>query len=184
VPISSLVDVQSGTRIASMIAGPADLPLLVATSNGYGFVCKLGGLVGRQRAGKAFVTIASDAGDAAQPLRMMPIDVERDTDVACLSSDGCLLVFPAAEIKKLSGGGRGVTLQALAPQATLVAALPIGAKGVVVAGLSPRGKEQSWRATGATLDEYRGHRARKGRKIGAKLSSPALTRPETDPAPK
>jgi topoisomerase-4 subunit A len=180
VPISSLVDVESGTQIASMIAGAADLPLLIATSNGFGFVCKLGDLVGRQRGGKAFVTIAADDGANAQPLRMMPIDVAVDTDIACLSSDGYLLVFPAAEIKKLSGGGRGVTLQALAPDTSLVAALPIGAKGVNVAGKTPRGKDAQWRAVGAALDECRGHRARKGRKIGTKLSSPTLAKPDAE----
>ena len=60
--------------------------------------------------------------------------------------------------------------------------LLVGAKGVVVSGLTPRGKDQQWRAAGATLDEHRGRRARKGRKIGAKLSSPVLAKPDLDPA--
>ena len=70
----------------------------------------------------------------------------------------------------------------MAPGATLVGALPIGAKGLVVAGRTPRGKDQQWRAAGGTLDDYRGHRARKGRKIGAKLSAPVLS--SIDAAPK
>ncbi len=184
VPISSLVDIASGTRIASTMAGPAERPILIATSNGFGFVCQLGDLVGRQRGGKSFVAIAGDdeaGSNAGHPLRIRPIDVATDTDVACLSSDGYLLVFPAPEMKKLSGGGRGVTLQSLGAGASLVDALPIGAKGVVVSGSSPRGKSQQWRAVGATLDEYRGHRARKGRKVGAKLSSPRLSKPGDDP---
>ena len=180
VPITSLVDIESGTHVASMHAGAADQPVLVATSNGFGFACTVGDLVGRQRGGKGFVTLAEDALPSAHPLRMMPIDVASDTDVACLSSDGCLLVFPAAEMKKLSGGGRGVTLLALAQNATLVAALPIGPKGLVVSGRTPRGKEQQLRIAGATLDEHRGKRARKGRRLGTRLTSPALARAGQD----
>jgi topoisomerase-4 subunit A len=200
VPVSSLVDVESGTRIASMIAGAAEQPILIATSNAFGFVCKIGDLVGRQRGGKSFVTVVDDSANdsaddsaddsaaagaepdaaTAHPLRMMPIDLAIDTDIACLSSDGCLLVFPAAEIKKLSGGGRGVTLQSLSPNATLVGALPIGAKGLVVSGRTPRGKDQQVRIGPATLDEYRGKRARKGRKLAVRLLSPILTRPASE----
>ena len=183
VPLSSLVDVGSGTRIVATIAGDAEQPVLVATSTGFGFVCRLGDLASRQRGGKAFVALADDdagggAAPAAQPLRIEPVDVAADTDIACLASDGHLLVFPATEIKKLSGGGRGVTLIDLAPKATLVAALPVGAKGLVVAGRSPRGKDQQVRIAGPTLDEHRGRRARKGRKLAARLASASLSRPE------
>ena len=180
VPVSSLVDIESDTRIASMIAGSADQPILIATSRAFGFVCKIGDLVGRQRGGKGFVTVsddgAVDSGSTAQPLRMTPIDLANDTDIACLASDGCLLVFPAAEIKKLSGGGRGVTLQALAPNAELVAALPIGTKGLIVAGRTTRGKEQQLRISATTLEEHRGKRARKGHKLSTRLLSPTLTK--------
>ena len=181
VPLSSLVDVESGTQLTSMMAGAAEQPILIATSAGFGFVCKLGDLVGRQRGGKSFVVVADEDATAAQPaarpLRIAPIDVAVDTDIACLASDGCLLVFPAAEIKKLSVGGRGVTLIALAPNATLVAALPVGAKGLVVSGRTARGKEQQVRIGGAAIEEYRGKRARKGRKLATRLLTPVLSKP-------
>jgi topoisomerase-4 subunit A len=178
VPISSLVDLESGTQIVSMIAGSSEQPVLVASSAGFGFVCKLGDLVSRQRGGKSFVTVAADDGSIAQPLRIAPIDVAVDTDIACLSSDGHLLVFPAAEIKKLSVGGRGVTLIALDGAATLVAALPVGAKGLVVSGTTARGKEQQIRIGAVSLEEYRGKRARKGRLLMTRLLNPVLGKPE------
>ena len=184
VPITSLVDIEAGTQIASTLVGPLDQPLLVATSAGHGFVCKLGDLVGRNRGGKAFVTIGDDdaggvAGAAeARPLPLTTIDVAADSEIACLSSDGFLLVFPSAEIKKLSGGGRGITLQDLAPKATLVSALSIGAKGVVLVGRGRGGKEQRMKLAGAVLEPHRGRRARKGRKMPAKLQQATLDRPE------
>ena len=189
VPITSLVDVEPGTRVESMIAGSIELPIVVATSAGHGFVCKLGDLVSRNRGGKAFVALGED-GDAdsgahanvqvPRPLRIVAIDVARDTDIACLSSDGYLLVFPAAEIKKLSGGGRGVTLQDLAKGAHLVAALPIGAKGVVVTGKGGRGKELRLRLAGASLDVHRAKRARKGKKATKNLQAPMLVKPDVE----
>ena len=187
VPITSLVDVEPGTHIATMIAGAIELPILVATSAGHGFVCKLGDLTSRNRGGKGFVTLGEedDANRSAQaavqaqhPLRLSAIDVAGDTDIACLSSDGYLLVFPAAEIKKLSGGGRGVTLQDLSKDARLVAAQPIGAKGVVVVGKGRGGKEQRVRLACEALEPHRGKRARKGRKLMAKLQAPLLAKPD------
>ena len=179
VPITSLVDVESGTRVTSIIAGDGELPILVATTAGHGFVCKVGDLVTRQRGGKAFVTIDA-GGTAVRPLALTAIDIASDTDIACLSSDGYLLVFPAAEIKKLSGGGRGVTLQALGDGATLASAVAIGTRGVAVEGKTPRGKAQSLRLVGAALDAYRGKRARKGRKLATKVVDAMLAKPRAE----
>jgi len=183
VPVTSLVDIEPGSQIASMVAGPADLPLLIATTAGHGFVCKLGDLVGRNRGGKAFVTIGGDdaagkADSSARPLAMTRVDVAADHEIACLSSDGCLLVFPSGEIKKLSGGGRGITLQDLAQGARLVSALSIGPKGVVVVGHGRGGKEVRVRRTGAALEPHRGKRARKGRKLENRIQAPVLVKPD------
>ena len=154
--------------------------MLIATSAGHGFVCQLGDLVGRNRGGKAFVTIGGeDAGAvAATPLPMTRVDPANDHEIACLSSDGCLLVFPSSEIKKLSGGGRGITLQDLAQGARLVSALAIGPKGLVVVGHGRAGKEQRIRMTDAALEPHRGKRARKGRKLAQRIQAPTLAKPD------
>ena len=180
VPVTSLVDVEAGSQIASMIAGPVDLPLLIATTAGHGFVCRLGDLVGRNRGGKAFVAIGGDdaAGPVDRPLPMTRVDVAGDHEIACLSSDGTLLVFPSSEIKKLSGGGRGITLQDLAPGAQLASALSIGPKGVVVVGHGRGGREVRVRLTDAALEPHRGKRARKGRKLDQRIQAPTLVKPD------
>ena len=181
VPVTSLVDLEPGSQIAAMIAGSLESPLLIATSAGHGFVCKLGDLVGRNRGGKAFVTIGGEddpvASAGARPIAMSTIDVASDNEIACLSSDGVLLVFPSAEIKKLSGGGRGITLEDLAMGTRLVSALSIGPKGLVVVGQGRGGKEQRVRLTDASLEPYRGRRGRKGRKLANRLQSPSLVKP-------
>ncbi len=182
VPMTSLVDIEAGSEIVSLVAGPVDRPLLIATSAGHGFVCTVGDLVGRNRGGKSFVTIGADEDGGpgtgtAKPLPMTPVDVSNDSDIACLSSDGFLLVFPSVEIRKLSGGGRGILLVDLARGATLVSAIPIGAKGVVVAGQGRGGREQRTRLHGASLEPHRGRRARKGRKLASRIHAPILAKP-------
>ena len=114
---------------------------------------------------------------------MTVVDVASDHEIACLSSDGYLLVFAANEIKKLSGGGRGVTLLDLARRrAAGQCALPIGVKGLVVVGSGRSGKEQRVRMTSAALEHHRGRRGRKGRKLGGSLKSMTLVRPEREPS--
>ena len=176
VPLTTQVDVEDGTRIVHMIAGGVDAPLLIATTAGFGFVCKLGDLLSRQRGGKAFVTI--DAADGDAPLRPVAIDVTVHTDIACLSAEGRLLVFPAAEIKRLAQGGRGVTLQALHEGERLVAALPLGSRGIAVTGIGRGGKEAKAMLSATALDHYRGKRARKGKVLQTRFKSPDLVEPD------
>ena len=125
VPVTSLIELESGSHLLHYFAAPAEQPLLLASSNGFGFIAKLGDMVSRVKAGKSFMTI----DEGAVPLAPMPV-VPDATHVACLASSGRLLVFGMDEMKTLSGGGRGVTLMALEPKETLRQALAIDAKGV------------------------------------------------------
>ena len=105
-----------------MSPGVPRRPLLLATTNGYGFATALGDMVSRQKAGKQFITVDDDA----EPLRPQLVKAESDRSIACLSGKGRVLVFDATEIKALSGGGRGVTLMDLDDGEKLLAALPLG----------------------------------------------------------
>lgn len=156
-PITSMIELEAGTRLVAYVAGAASQPLLVATSNGFGFACTLGDMVSRLKAGKQFVSV--DAG--ALPLRPQLVDAARDDRIACVSGKGRLLVFAAAEIKAQSGGGRGVTLMGLDAGESLLAAVPCGDSGIVVFG-TYRNKPLQLTVAGAELQAHRGHRARKG----------------------
>jgi topoisomerase-4 subunit A len=50
-------------------AAPADQALLLASSNGFGFIAKVGDMVSRVKAGKSFMTI----DEGATPLVPMPM---------------------------------------------------------------------------------------------------------------
>ncbi|AOJ25492.1 MULTISPECIES: DNA topoisomerase IV subunit A [Burkholderia] len=164
VPVTSLIELESGSHLMHYYAASADQQLLLASSNGFGFLAKVGDMVSRVKAGKAFMTI--DAG--AVPLAPMPV-LPNATQVACLSSGGRLLVFGMDEMKTLSGGGRGVILMALDDKETLVQALAIDPAGVVLIGTGRGGKAQDETLSYAGLAPHIGKRARKGRAPETKL---------------
>ncbi|WP_175688495.1 DNA topoisomerase IV subunit A [Burkholderia anthina] len=164
VPVTSLIELESGSHLMHYYAAPVDQPLLLASSNGFGFLAKVGDMVSRVKAGKSFMTI--DTG--AAPLVPMPV-LPNATQVACLSSGGRLLVFGMDEMKTLSGGGRGVILMALEDKETLVQALAIDPAGVVLIGTGRGGKAQDETLSYAGLAPHIGKRARKGRAPDTKL---------------
>ena len=164
VPVTSLIELESGSHLMHYYAASADQALLLASSNGFGFVAKVGDMVSRVKAGKSFMTI--DAG--AAPLAPMPM-LPDATHIACLSSGGRLLVFGLDEMMTLSGGGRGVTLMALDDKETLVQALSINKAGVVLIGTRRGGRVDEEKLSGATLTPHIGKRARKGRAPESKM---------------
>ncbi|MBC8731051.1 DNA topoisomerase IV subunit A [Paraburkholderia sp. UCT2] len=164
VPVTSLIELESGSHLMHYYAASAEQALLLASSNGFGFIAKVGDMVSRVKAGKSFMTI--DAG--AAPLAPMPM-LPDAAQVACLSSGGRLLVFGLDEMKTLSGGGRGVTLMALDDNETLVQALAINQAGVMLIGTRRGGRVDEEKLAGAELAAHVGKRARKGRAPASKL---------------
>ncbi|MPW17576.1 DNA topoisomerase IV subunit A [Paraburkholderia sp. CNPSo 3157] len=168
VPVTSLIELESGTHLMHYFAASADQALLLASSNGFGFIAKVGDMVSRVKAGKAFMTI----DEGATPLVPMPM-LPDATQVACLSGGGRLLVFGLDEMKTLSGGGRGVTLVALDPNEALTQALAINDAGVVLQGIY-RNKPSEEQLSSKALAPHVGKRARKGRAPDTKLKVTSL----------
>ncbi|HEY0845836.1 MAG TPA: DNA topoisomerase IV subunit A [Noviherbaspirillum sp.] len=170
VPVTTLIELASGTRLLHYFAGPADSLLLLASTAGYGFTAKAGDMVSRIKAGKAFITL--DEGDEPLAPRLVGADASA---IACLSEKGRLLVFGMDEIKSLSGGGRGVILMELEKNEKLLAAQPISQKGVVVSGIGRGGKAQELPLSASALGVHIGKRARKGKALeGTKLKPSVL----------
>ncbi|MFD1558002.1 DNA topoisomerase IV subunit A [Paraburkholderia silviterrae] len=172
VPVTSLIELEAGTHLLHYFAANAEQQLLLASSNGFGFIAKIGDMVSRVKAGKAFMTIDEGCVPLA-PMPMLPNAIQ----VACLSSGGRLLVFGLDEMKTLSGGGRGVTLMQLDEKEKLVQALAITASGVVLEGTGRGGKAGEDLMAGAVLSPQIGKRARKGRAPDSKLKVVTGMRP-------
>lgn len=169
VPVTSLIELEPGARVLHTIAGAADSRWLLATQGGLGFMTRLTDMNTRQRAGKQFVTL--EAGDAL----LTPVPVLPGADrVALLSGQGRLLVFGLAEVKVLTGGGRGTQLMGLEAGEALTQVVPIGAAGLNASGIY-RNKLVTDTLAGAELQEYEGKRARKGRKLSVRPKAPVLS---------
>jgi len=155
-PITSMIDLESGTQPLHYLAGPADATLLLAGTAGYGLLAQAGDLVSRQRGGKSFLSLA----EGERPLP--PARADGAAQVACLSLQGRLLVFPLAELKLQPKGGRGLTLIDLDAKDALVSVAAFD-KTLQVQGSGRGGKAKDESFGLVALAGYRGARARKGK---------------------
>jgi topoisomerase-4 subunit A len=175
VPISTLVDLSGGIRILHYFAGKADTQLVLASSNGFGFIAKAGDMVSRLKGGKSFITL----DEGAVPL--FPRVVQENAGaVACLSEKGRVLVFGIDEMKTLTNGGRGVILMELEPKEKLLAVQPISPKGVNVLGTWAGAKPRVVELFASGLEPHFGKRARKGKPLVQKVKATDLAPRYTD----
>lgn len=168
-PVSSMIDLEQGSRVVHMVAGPEAGRYFIATPSGYGFITTLKDMSTRQRAGKQFVSL--EEGDALlKPLLLAP----DSSQLAMFSKNGRLLVVDLAEFKRLSGGGRGTVLMALDADDGLEQWVAIGSAGLCVTGIY-RNKSTTQVLEGDALAEYVGKRARKGKVFDTKIKQPVFT---------
>ncbi len=165
-PATSLVDL-AGTRIVGVVAGDPETRLVLASSAGTGLRCQLKDLVTRQRAGKAFMNVGE--GEKCLAPELIGAGV---TELAALSAEGRLLVFPLEEVNELSGGGKGVILMRLHEGEALLGVRAVG--GTLKVKGKGRGDKVSFVTVSAgELDNYRGNRARTGRVLQGSLKAVA-----------
>ncbi|HSN19317.1 MAG TPA: DNA topoisomerase IV subunit A [Usitatibacter sp.] len=160
VPVSSLADTQ-GTPIVGMIAGPAEIAVLMGTSAGNVLRAKVEGLVTRLRAGKQFVSL--DEGEAVLGPSAIPPEAK---EVAALSGEGRLLVFPLEEAKELAGGGKGVMAIRLHEGEKMLGVAPVAGE-LRIRAVGRGDKRTTLTVNAASLEHYRGNRARSGRVLQA-----------------
>jgi topoisomerase-4 subunit A len=156
VPVSSLAETQ-GTPIVGMLSGPAEIAVLLGTSGGNALRAKMESFVTRQRAGKQFVSV--DEGEAVLAPAVISAEAK---EVAALSAEGRLLVFPLEEVKELAGGGKGVMAIRLHEGEKMLGAVPVEGE-LKIAAYGRGDKRTTLTINAAALDHYRGARARTGR---------------------
>ncbi len=168
-PITSLIDLATGSRISHYFAGDGACQLLLASSAGMGFTASVLDMTGRMRAGKSFMNL--DEGDEIiEPCVVNP----GSSAIACLSEHGRLLVFGLNEIKHLSSGGKGVILMDLEKGEKLQAVQVISQKGITVRGIGRAAKYQEISLSATQLAPHIQKRARKGKKLESKLKAVGL----------
>jgi topoisomerase-4 subunit A len=163
VPVTTLIELQPGARVAQALSAPPGRKYLVAGTGGYGFVASIDDMVSRQRGGKTFMALEQGEEPVA------PVPVEPGVDhVAALASNGKLLVFPLAEMREVPRG-RGVIMLRLDEKAALVAVALVTAKRVVVRGTNRVGRTVDVALEGEALARHLLPRARKGAMVASRV---------------
>jgi topoisomerase-4 subunit A len=158
VPVSSLVET-AGTAIVGMISAPNDTPVLLGTSGGNALRAKVESLITRIRAGKQFVSVAE--GESQVMPAILPPGAK---EVAALSAEGRLLVFPLEEVNELPNGGRGVMAMKLHDNEAMLGLQPVTGE-IQIAAFGRSDKRTTLVIKAGDLAHYRGNRARTGRKL-------------------
>ena len=161
-PLTGRIDAPDGATFEGLLIGNAEDLYLLATDAGYGFVASFEELAGRNRGGKAVLTVPEGA-QVFSPVRVQ--DFERDL-VAAVTTAGRLLVHPVSELPRLSKGKGvkiiGITPSALASREEYVKALtvvrPDGQLKVTAGKRELTLRPSDW-------EPYRLGRARKGLKL-------------------
>ncbi|MCG6951703.1 MAG: DNA topoisomerase IV subunit A [Betaproteobacteria bacterium] len=160
-PVNTLVH-SGGDAIVwiAAVASPEDAArmLVMSSSAGQGFLCKLGDLLTKTRAGKEFMSVAEGASANA------PVEFTGEAAklrLAALSSDARLLLFPLEELPLRPNGGVGVQIIALPDEVALASVAVTDGKSLAVSGFKRTRKQATLEAK--ALKDYEGKRAQRGR---------------------
>ncbi len=170
VPVTTLIELPPGAKIAQVVSGLPEQKYLVAGTGGYGFVATLEDMVSRPRAGKTFMTLDPDE-EPVSPVALAPgLD-----HVTALSSRGRLLVFPLAEMREVPRG-RGVIIIGLDGEEKLVAVGLATASKVTLQGTNRLGRAVTVTIEGEALAKHLHRRARKGALVAPKIKVTGFVR--------
>jgi topoisomerase-4 subunit A len=170
-PVTTFIELESGTHLMHYFAGAAGAWLLLSGSGGYGFLATVENMQSRQKAGRAFISV----GEGETVCRPSPANVAPQppaTHVACASAGGRILTFEIGELKPMANGGRGLMLIDLDPKDTLAGAAAY-VRSVKITGVGRGGKDREETLEIRSLNNAKAGRGRKGKAadLGFKPSS-------------
>jgi topoisomerase-4 subunit A len=187
-PVTTLLELESGTQILYYFAGPASAQLLLSGSGGYGFIASVENMTSRQKAGKAFVgvgegetlcapSVVSGAQGKVTVAGTPSAVVAPATHVACASTGGRILTFEITELKTMTNGGRGLMLIDLEDKDTLAGAAAY-TRSIRIDGIGRGGKERDETLEIRSLNNARAARGRKGKAADLGFKPNRITRVE------
>lgn len=156
-PLTGRFAPAAGASFQALAAGDNDTRFVLASSHGYGFVTRFENLTGRNKAGKAMLSLTPNA----KVLQPAPVgDVEQDRVVA-VTNVGHLLAFPVSELPELDKGKGNKIIDI--PKAKLgtervIAVAVVAPGGTLTVKSGARTMSLSWK----DLEPYLGARATRG----------------------
>jgi topoisomerase-4 subunit A len=156
-PLTGRFALATGASFQAMATGDDEARFVLASSHGYGFVTKFVNLTGRQKAGKAMLSLTPGA-KVVQPASVANVEADR---IVAVTSAGHLLAFPVKDVPELDKGKGNKLIEI--PKAKL------GTERVVAVAVVPPGGTLAVKSGSRTmtlsfkdLDEYMGARASRG----------------------
>ena len=128
-PLTGRFTPTPGASFQAMASGDNDARFVIASSHGYGFVTRFENLTGRNKAGKALLSL-SEGGGVLQPAAVGDVATDR---IVAITSAGHVLAFALSELPELDRGKGNKIIE-----------IPKAKRGtervVAVAVVPPRGK--------------------------------------------
>lgn len=181
-PVTTLIELESGTQLLYYFAGPAGAILLLSSSAGYGFLASVKTRFPARRLANRSLrstrerycasSLVSGAQGRVAVAGTPAMAVPAASHVACASTGGRILTFEITELKSLANGGRGLMLTTQAKD-TLAGAAAY-TRSVRIEGIGRGGKEREETLEIRSLNNARASRARKGK--GGRPGLQACTR--------
>lgn len=165
-PVTGRANVAAGAKMAGLMFAPPERRFVLATDGGYGFVARLDTLTGKNKAGKAVLSLPKGCNVMA-PVEV-PVEVPEGDElwVASVSNEGRLLLFPLDQLPEMSKGKGNKMLDIPGPRAArreeFVCGLTVLASNDA---LMIHAGKRKLTLKADDLAYYRGERGRRGSKL-------------------
>lgn len=161
-PVTTKINPPPGANMKGLLLANDDDQYLLSCDAGYGFIAKVSDMVSKNKAGKALLSLPK----SAEVIEPVPVKQLASDYLACVSTEGRLLVFPVRDLPELAKGKGNKMInipssRAAAREELMVGAVVLGASDtlVVLAG------KRKLKLKGADLEHYLGERGRRGNKL-------------------
>ena len=161
-PLTGRFQMVAGESFEHVLMADDSQQLLLASDAGYGFVASFADLVSRNKAGKALLSLPT----AAKVLTPLAIKSPETDQVVAITNEGRMLVFPIAELPKLSKGKGNKIISIPSARAAsreefvkILAVVPADSGITLVAG------KRKMTIKAQDLTHYVGERGRRGNKL-------------------
>ncbi len=161
-PLTGRFQMVAGETFEHVLMADDQQQLLLASDAGYGFVATFADLISRNKAGKALLSLPT----GSKVLTPLAIKSPETDQVVAISNEGRMLVFPIAELPKLSKGKGNKIISIPSARAAsreeyvkILAVVPADSGITLVAG------KRKMTIKAADLTHYVGERGRRGNKL-------------------
>ena len=161
-PLAGRLSAPDGVASVSVAIGNPAQEVLLLSNAGYGFRSSFEGLYAKNKAGKSMLAVP----EGAQAMNLVPVEQAEQTEVACLTTAGQLLVFKLEELPQLPRG-KGVKLVQIPGNKFKSGEETLKAVVLLSPGRSLKVFAGSRHLTikGRDLDAYRGERGKRGGRL-------------------